>query len=145
MADQLFDITADDFDQVYQLWLQCDGLGGLENRDQFTRFINRNDSLSQLVRDDERQSEEQVIATLMCGHDGRRGYLYHLAVHPDARGRGLAKLLIDTCLQKLSLLQIQRCTVFVRKDNPSGVEFWMHNGWWNRSDLDTFAFDLQIN
>ena len=140
MADKLCEISAEDYTAVYELWQQCDGLGGLENQEQFVRFVDRNPGLSVTVRDD-----ENILGALMCGHDGRRGYLYHLAVHPDARGRGLARLMIDSCLAKLNDLQIQRCTVFVKKDNIRGLEFWLHNGWGKRSQLDACAFDLVIN
>ena len=140
MTEKLCEISAEDYTAVYELWQHCDGLGGLENREQFVRFVDRNPGLSVTVRDD-----KIIVGALMCGHDGRRGYLYHLAVHPDARGRGLARLMIDSCLAKLNDLQIQRCTVFVKKDNIRGLEFWLHNGWWKRSDLDACAFDLVIN
>jgi len=140
MADKLCEISAEDYTAVYELWQCCDGLGGLENQEQFVRFLERNPGLSVTVKDD-----ETIVAALMCGHDGRRGYLYHLAVHPDSRRRGLARLMINNCLSKLKDLQIQRCTIFIKKDNARGLQFWLHNGWWQRSDLDACAFDLDIN
>ncbi len=79
-----------------------------------------------------RKSSERVL----CGHDGRRGYIYHLAVDPAYQGRGLARRLINECVAGLKSAGLQRANILVAKDNPRGLEFWRRCGW---EDLDGAA------
>jgi N-acetylglutamate synthase len=65
----------------------------------------------------------------LCGHDGRRGYIYHLAVDPAYRERGLGKLLLDECLAGLRRAGLKRALILVAHDNPRGRKFWRHSGW----------------
>ena len=84
----------------------------------------------------------RVVAAVLCGHDGRRGYLHHLAVRPSCRGRGIGRRLVETCLAALQADGIQKCHVFVFMDNPQGVDFWMHLGWTPRADIGVVSIDL---
>ncbi len=70
-----------------------------------------------------------VGVALLCGHDGRRGHIYHLAVDPAYQGRGLGKRLLDECLAGLHRAGVQRVIILVADDNQRGAEFWKHHGW----------------
>jgi len=59
--------------------------------------------------------DAQVVGTTLCGQDGRRGYLYHLAVDPKYRRQpGLGKQLMQASLVGLNKsLGIQKCHIMV--------------------------------
>ena len=84
-------MTARDLDAVLALWGQTSGVGLNESDtpDQLRAYLDRNPGLSLIARDGTR-----LVAAVLCGHDGRRGYLNHLAVLPEYRGRGLGRQMV---------------------------------------------------
>ena len=130
-------MTPDDYEQVSALWQATEGLGLDESREEFCRILAHNPGLSPVVRIDGR-----IAAAVFCCSDGRRGYLYHLAVAREHRGRGIAKAVVDHCLQRLAALGIARCSIHLYVDNPTGEQFWKKVGWRNRVDLKVMAIDL---
>lgn len=133
------ELTAADFDEVAQLWRESEGLGNCETREQFIRFLDRNPGLSPAAC-----SDGHIVAAVLCGHDGRRGYLYHLAVKATHRRQGITSKMLSWCVTRLAALRISRCTVHVYREHADGVNYWRHIGWRERVDLVPFAFDLQI-
>jgi N-acetylglutamate synthase len=85
--------------------------------------------------DESPHSKNPIIGAVLSGHDGRRGYLHHLAVAPDCRRQGIGRALVDACLDGLAALGIQKCNIFLLADNDLGKAFWKHNGWNERDDL----------
>ena len=125
-------ITSTDLKEVLDFWSQSPGVG-LNESDTIERlndFLLRNPGLSLIVRD-----EDRVIGAVLCGHDGRRGYLHHLAVATDYQGQGIGTRLIDTCLANLGQLGIWKCNIFVYADNEVGAAFWRARSWIDRVDL----------
>ena len=120
-------MTPADFDPVSQLWQTTEGIGLNESdsRENLVRFLQRNPGLSRVARD----------GAVLCGHDGRRGYLHHLAVAQSHRKLGLGKKLVAECLADLARLEIPKCNIFLFADNVTGGAFWQHNGWAKRADL----------
>jgi len=121
-----------DFDEVLRLWQNTEGmgLGESDSRSAIAQYLERNRGMSLVARD-----EGKIVATVLCGHDGRRGYLYHLAVAKPHRKSGLGKELVERCLSKLKQIGIFRCNVLVFTDNVDGEAFWKHNGWNKRSNV----------
>jgi putative acetyltransferase len=76
-----------------------------------------------------------IIGAVLCGHDGRRGYLHHLAVAKLHRGNGLGKRLVEAAFSALGQVGITRCNIYLFSNNAEGESFWMYNGWAKRSDL----------
>ncbi|HEY8156595.1 MAG TPA: GNAT family N-acetyltransferase [Myxococcota bacterium] len=74
-------------------------------------------------------AEGRLIGAVLCGHDGRRGTVHHLAVSRSYRRRGVAKRLLEHCLGRLEQARIPRCNVFLYDANEEGARFWVHNGW----------------
>jgi ribosomal protein S18 acetylase RimI-like enzyme len=70
-----------------------------------------------------------MAGAVLCGHDGRRGMIYHLAVAPEYRGQGIGKLLLDDCVRGLREAGLKRAIILVAGDNKAGHEFWLRNGW----------------
>jgi N-acetylglutamate synthase len=83
-----------------------------------------------------------LLGAVLCGHDGRRGFLYHLAVHPDERGRGLGKALVAHCTAALAAAGISRVSIHVFAHNDEGAKFWARLGWRTRSDLGVMQLEL---
>ena len=125
-------LTADDYDEVVALWQGCAGVGLNESdeRQPLTAFLARNPGLSLVARRD-----GAVIGAVLCGHDGRRGYLHHLAVAESHRGQGLGRAMVSRCLASLAVLGIPKCNVFVYADNDVGAGFWRAQGFASRNDL----------
>ena len=130
-------MTPADYDDVMDLWNACEGVRVNESLEELTRILRRNPGLSTVVR-----RGEHVVAAVLCCHDGRRGYLYHLGVAAEFRQRGLASQLVDHCLERLKAEGISRCSIFLIVGNESGEAFWRRTGWRERSDLKTFARDF---
>ena len=132
MPAQIAEMTAAHYDEVLYLWQQSEGVGLNESdtRECIAAYLQRNPGLSLVAR-----SERRVVGAVLCGHDGRRGYLHHLAVAVEHRRHGLGRLLVQTCLEKLASLGIQKCNLFVYAHNDAGQQFWTNGGWVERADL----------
>jgi N-acetylglutamate synthase len=132
-------MTKDDYDQVLAVWLAAEGLSHVEAREDFERFLDRNPGLSVVCRDVER---DQILGAVWCGHDGRRGYLYHVAVAEGFRRQGIGTGMVKQCLQHLDDLNIKRCTLFIFVTNEDAEKFWKAIGWRQRVDLKIMAKDV---
>ncbi len=135
---QLRPLTMDDFQQVTNLWRSTDGMSQLESAEELGRFLARNPNCSILA-----EENGQLLGAILCGHDGRRGYMYHAAVSALARGRGVGRTMVDYCIGQLRDLKIQRVTLFTLDDNCPAKEFWKHLGFRQRHDITQFAFDIK--
>ncbi len=124
-----------DYDQAIALWRSCEGIGlnDSDTRDAINGFVARNTGLSFVI--EHTGTERTIVGTLLCGHDGRRGCLYHLAVAASHRRRGLSRALVDTCLSRLRRLGIVKCNLFLIATNHPGRAFWLKHGWSAREDL----------
>ncbi len=132
-------MIADDYDQVLAVWLSAEGLSHIESREEFARFVTRNPGLSVVCRDTD---TDQIIGAVWCGHDGRRGYLYHVAVAEGFRRQGIGTGMVDQCLKNLEQLGIKRCTLFIFVTNADAEKFWTAIGWRQRVDLKLMAKDI---
>lgn len=125
------------------LWAGIPGLGlsSADDPGPLSSFLARNPGLSWGAFDN-----GVLAATVLAGHDGRRGFLYHLAVAPDHRGRGLSTELMQRALDGLGRVGIGKVHAFVLADNPSGLAFWAsaaRRGWSRRGDLLLFSKSLE--
>jgi ribosomal protein S18 acetylase RimI-like enzyme len=125
-------MTAHDYDAVIALWRVTEGIGlsSADEPEAIASFLERNPGLSRVAF-----RGELLAGAVMCGHDGRRGYLHHLAVAPSERGRGLGRELAERCLDDLRALGIAKANIFVYGANTEGQAFWRATGWFGRDDL----------
>lgn len=137
MQSTLRRISPDDYAAVLALWNSSPGVRANESREEFERILNRNPDLGCVAVDD-----NQIVGAVLCCHDGRRGYLYHLAVAESHRRRGIAKAMVERCLAGLAKEGIARCSIFLVADNDEGAKFWERSGWRERGDLKVMAVDL---
>lgn len=121
-----------DYDAVLALWAGAEGVGlaASDSREGIVDFLVRNPGMSLVAR-----HEQEIVGAVLCGHDGRRGYLYHLAVARPHRQQGLGRALVETCLSKLAKAGILKATIVVYASNEAGQQFWRRLGWKDRSDL----------
>ena len=118
-----------DYDEVMALWLNTEGMGmrPADERQHIARYLQRNPGLSFVARD-----QGDLVGAVLCGHDGRRGYLQHLAVARSHRGQGLGRALVQEALAALRAININKCHLFVLKSNLKAVDFWEAVGWFQR-------------
>jgi ribosomal protein S18 acetylase RimI-like enzyme len=115
-----------DYDQAVALWREVDGVEICEgdSRDEIAGYLERNPGLSRVA-----EENGIIVGAALCGHDGRRAWIYHLAVATAYRGKGVGKLLLDDCVRGLRAAGLKRAIILVAGDNPAGHEFWLRNGW----------------
>lgn len=126
-------MTIKDFDEVTALWRATEGVGLSESdsHENTVIYLKHNRGLSQVAR----LENGKLVGAMLCGHDGRRGYLHHLAVAKDFRGQGIGTQIVLRCLEKLNRLGIVKCNIFVYANNAGGKAFWKHLGWEIRNEL----------
>ncbi|HEX7078138.1 MAG TPA: GNAT family N-acetyltransferase [Candidatus Eisenbacteria bacterium] len=135
---EIRDFRPGDLEEARRLWAATEGLGaGPGDTDEaIGRFLERNRGLSLVAL-----SGGSIVATVLCGHDGRRGILYRVAVAPEWRRRGLAAELTRRCLSGLGKEGIGRCFVFVETDNEGALSYWAAAGFRKRA-LTILSIDL---
>jgi ribosomal protein S18 acetylase RimI-like enzyme len=121
-----------DYDEVLALWQTSKGVGlsDADSKDGIARFLARNPGFSFVARE-----HDLLVGAILCGHDGRRGYIHHLAVSTTHRHRGVGGALADRALSALKAAGIQKCHLFVFTDNREALAFWKAIGWTQRIEL----------
>jgi N-acetylglutamate synthase len=115
-----------DYDAAVALWKRVEGVEIAEgdSREEIALYVSRNPGLSRVANDG-----PTIVGVALCGHDGRRGHIYHLAVEPTYQRLGLGKRLVDECLNGLRSARIKRAIIMVADDNAGGRSFWRRCGW----------------
>ncbi len=133
------EFSIDDYDAAIRLWRRVEGLEIAEgdDREGLAQFLKRNRGLSRVAIDG-----AAIVGVALCGHDGRRGHVYHLAVDPAYQGCGLGKRLLDECLNGLRSAGMKRVIIMVADDNQRGAEFWKRQGWEEISGAIPMGIDL---
>lgn len=132
MTIQIAEFTVADCHDVLAFWQKQEGisLDDADTPNALGAYLSRNVGMSLLARDD-----GQVVAAILCGHDGRRGYLHHLAVASSCRGQGIGRLLVERCIERLRQAGILKCNIVLFADNAKGEKFWTAVGFKQRDDL----------
>ena len=102
--------------------------------EQTRRYLGRNQGLSFIAMEG-----EEIIGMVMCGHDGRRGYLQHLLVLPEYREAGVGRSLVQSALHALAELGIHKSHLFVFTHNREAQRFWHRIGWEFREDIALYS------
>ncbi|EKG35955.1 GNAT family N-acetyltransferase [Pseudomonas syringae] len=129
-------MTLDDYDTVIELMRSTPGISlrDADSREATARYLERNPGMSFVA-----EADGALCGCVMCGHDGRRGYLQHLIVLPEYRGRGIAHELVERCLECLDALGIYKCHLDVMKSNQAAGRYWHRQGWTLREDIDRYS------
>jgi putative acetyltransferase len=123
-----------------ELWERTDhiGLSSADRPDALASYLDRNPGFSFVALDDGR-----LVGAVLCGHDGRRGFVHHLAVAAPHRKAGMGSRLLNLCLEALSKAGIHKCHAFVFRDNPYGELFWQPAGWQRRDELFLYSKSIE--
>ena len=117
-------MTMDDYEQVYELWACMRRPRNKDDsRESVQRFLQRNPGLSVVA-----EANGKVVGAALCGHDGRRGFLYRVAVDPTQRRMGLGQAMVQACLAALQQEGISVCAIDVFTSNNEGRAFWPAQG-----------------
>ena len=137
----ILEMTSDDYDQMIDLWKRTPGIGLSEadSKENIYRFLSRNKALSFVC---EIQKEHRIVGTILCGHDSRRGYIYHLAVDDAYRKLGIGKELTARSIEQLRFLGVSKCPLFVYTDNEPALKFYEGTGWTKRKAPEIFSKDI---
>ncbi|MGN0691800.1 MAG: GNAT family N-acetyltransferase [Oscillospiraceae bacterium] len=126
-------MTISDYEQVYALWLSCKGMGLNDlddSKEGIERFLKRNPDTCFVS-----EEEGSIIGVIIAGNDGRRGYIYHTAVIPEYRGRGIGSALAERAVSALKDCGINKAALVVFERNEGGNAFWEKAGFSVREDL----------
>lgn len=130
----------EDYNQVYALWMTIHGFSIRtidDSREGVERFLKRNPGISVVAEMDGR-----VVGAILCGHDGRRGCLYHVCVHEDYRMHGIGRAMVVHCMNALQQEGINKVSLIAFTKNDIGNAFWKQIGWTKREDLNYYDFVL---
>ena len=125
-------MTMQDYTAVIQLWQAAEGVGlsAADSAESIARYLARNPGHSFVA-----YQAEQLVGAVLCGHDGRRGYLHHLAVAPAQQRQGIGRQLVIHCLDALTAVGIDKCHLFVFAANDGAHAFWQRIDWTHRVEL----------
>lgn len=133
-------MNIDDYEQVKVLWHKIKGFAIRSVDDSYEgieRFLKRNPGCSVVAMED-----DHIVGAILCGHDGRRGCLYHVCVDPGYRLRGIGKSMVVHCMQALQAEGINKVSLIAFTKNDIGNAFWKEIGWTKREDLNYYDFTL---
>ena len=140
MSITIVEFSIEEYDKAVLLWNLSEGIG-LSNADSKSNihyYLDRNPGMSFVAYDN-----DMLVGAVLCGHDGRRGYIHHLAVHPDSRSQGIGRMLAEKCLAALNSIGIQKSHLFIFNDNQMGIDFWKKLGWIQRFDISVLSKPLK--
>lgn len=144
MNDKAFTIktmTIEDYQGLYALWKTIRGFGMRsidDSREGVGRFLERNPATSVVAM----SGEGEIVGGILCGHDGRRGCLYHVCVREDCRRKGIGKAMVVHCMNALRAEEINKVSLIAFTANDVGNAFWNQIGWTRREDLNYYDFTL---
>ncbi|MDB5310358.1 MAG: family N-acetyltransferase [Gemmataceae bacterium] len=126
-------MVEEDIPAALQLWQALPGIG-LRDADSpaaLAKYLARNPGCSVVAVG----GTGDLVGVSLAGHDGRRGYLHHVAVAPHAQKLGLGRRLVEACLAALKADGIEKVHLWVYAANEPGKGFWKHLGWRERTEL----------
>lgn len=133
-------MTIEDYQGVHDLWMTIKGFAIRsidDSREGVERFLKRNSATSVVA-----EENGEIVGSILCGHDGRRGCLYHVCVREDCRMRGIGKSMVVRCMEELEKEKISKVSLIAFTENDIGNAFWKEIGWTKREDLNYYDFVL---
>lgn len=133
-------MTIEDYEGVYDLWMSIKGFAIRsidDSRIGVERFLQRNPGTSVVAVED-----GKIVGAILCGHDGRRGCMYHVCVRQDYRMRGIGKSMVVFAMEALKKENISKVSLIAFTKNDVGNAFWNRIGWTKREDLNYYDFVL---
>lgn len=130
-------MSMDDYQSLILMWQNTPNMGLRsldDSREGISAFLKRNPNSNFVAYEDNR-----LVGAILCGHDGRRGYIYHTVVVPEYQGRGIAAELVDKAVNALKEEGITRVCLNVMETNEQGKAFWIKRGWEKKDFLGFYS------
>lgn len=143
MEEKNFEIrtmTIEDYNGLQALWKSIKGFAIRsidDSKEGVERFLERNPTTSVVA-----VANGEVVGGILCGHDGRRGCLYHVCVKKSYRRQGIGKAMVVFCMNELKKEKINKVSLIAFTVNDIGNAFWNCIGWTKREDLNYYDFTL---
>lgn len=134
------EMKEEDIDPVRELWNTIKGLGIRsidDSHEGILRFMKRNPTSSIVA-----EADGEIVGAILCGHDARRGCLYHVCVREDKRRQGIGRAMTTAAMKALQNEGINKVEIVAYKKNEVGNRFWHNVGWVQREDLNQYEFIL---
>ena len=131
---QIRTMTIADYEKVYALWMSCKNMGFNDiddSKEGIARFLERNPNTSFVAIEN-----DELLGIILGGHDGRRGYIYHMSVAENHRKKGIGSALVEKCLESFKNEKISKVALLVFKYNETGNAFWEKQGFILREDIN---------
>lgn len=116
------------------------GLGESDEPEAINTFLARNPGTSFVATDG-----EVLVGTILCGHDGRRGLIHHLATKRSHRRLGVGTALLRAGLDALRAQGISKCHLLVFRSNNDGLQFWRAVAAQERTELALFSLATEVS
>lgn len=131
-------MTMEDYEEVHQLWMEIHGFGIRsldDSKEGVERFLKRNPTTSMAALMD-----GKIVGAILCGHDGRRGCLYHVCVQESYRKHGIGQQMVKACLAALQEEKINKVNLIAFRKNEVGNRFWQSMGWKFKGDVNYYEY-----
>ena len=135
-------MTIEDYDDIIEMFKTTPGITVREadSKNSTKKYLEHNPGLCFVAI-----LKDCVVGCVMCGHDGRRGYLQHLIVKSENRHQGIGKALFTACTDSLKQIGISKTHIFVFKSNSLANSFWESNGWILRNEINMYSYNDSSN
>ena len=129
-----------DYQPVYDLWISIERgvhVGRSDTPSEIEKKISRDPDLFLVA-----ECENKIIGSVIGGYDGRRGLIYHLAVHKSFRGQGIGSRLMNEVEARLRSKGCLKCYLLVTNDNPEAEDYYKNRGWYHMDTVRLFGKEL---
>ncbi|ELE6573021.1 GNAT family N-acetyltransferase [Vibrio parahaemolyticus] len=131
-----------DYDDVIKLWGQTEGMSlrDADTKESINNYLIRNPNLSFVA-----VSGNEIVGAVLAGTDGRRGYLQHLAVSTNFRGKNLGRDLVSQAISALADVGVPKTHLFVYNENVNAQQFYEKLGWFPRDEVRMYSYNSSSN
>ena len=126
-----------DYDRTIVFWYGIEkgmNIGRSDTPEEIKKKLERDPELFLVA-----ELEKEIIGTVIGAFDGRRGMIYHLAVHKDFRGQGIGAILLSEVEQRLQAKGCLNCLLHVLDDNTEAIQFYKNKGWRHAIEDEVFV------
>jgi len=126
-------MTIDDYDAAYGIWLLSPeiGLNNIDDtKENIAKYLERNPNTCFVA-----EEGGNVAGVILCGHDGRRGFVHHTAVAREMRRRGIGSALVKAAMESLGREGVSKAYLLAFTVNAAGNAFWEKQGFVVRDEL----------
>ena len=132
------EMTIADYEEVFAMWQITTkrALSRADEKEQIAKYLERSGGMSQVA-----VADGKIVGTVLASHDGRRGFIHHMAVLPEYRRQHIGHSLAQRAIEKIRDEGIDKTHIFCYQNNETGQSFWKDFGFKKREDIFVYSFD----